>query len=106
MGLRGQFFERGPADLALEPFAVARLLADEYAVTDPEAAPRVVDLTGGWPALVHFAGDALARQPDVDLARSLTRPSSAAAAWVASNVLAGVPDDALTLLGSSPGSAR
>ena len=41
----------------------------------------------------------LARQPDVDLARSLTRPSSAAAAWVAANVLADVPDDALTLLG-------
>ena len=96
--LPGQFFDRGPADLALAPYPIARLLAEEYAVLDPEAAPRVHELTAGWPALVHFAGDILARQPDADLAHSLTSPSSPAAEWVASNVLADLPDDALDLL--------
>ena len=69
MGLRGQVFERGPADLALEPFAVARLLADEYAVNDPEAAPRVFDLTRGWPAL-----GALRRRRPRAAARRRRRP--------------------------------
>ena len=96
--LRGQVFQRGPADLALKPFDIARLLADEYAVNDCEASTRVFGLTRGWPALAHFAGDLLARQPDADLARSLTMTSSAAASWVAANVLADVPDAALALL--------
>ena len=96
--LPGQFFERGPADLALEAYPIARLLAEEYGVLDPEAAPRVAALTAGWPALVHFAGDVLARQPDADLARSLTGPSSAAAEWLTSNVLADLAPDALPLL--------
>ena len=96
--LPGQFFERGPADLALEAYPIARLLAEEYGVLDPEAAPRVAALTAGWPALVHFAGDVHARQPDADLARSMTGPSSAAAEWLISNVLANLAPDALSLL--------
>lgn len=96
--LPGQFFDRGPADLALAPYPVARLLAEEYDIHDPEAAPRVAALTDGWPALVHFAGDLLARQPDADLAESLTHPSSAAAEWTTSTALADLPDDTRTLL--------
>ena len=60
--LRGQVYERGPQDLALEQYPIARILAEEYAVLDPEAAGRVLALTAGWPALVHFAADVLARQ--------------------------------------------
>ena len=47
--LRGQTCERDATDLALTPYAIARLLADEFGVTDPEAALRVADLTAGWP---------------------------------------------------------
>ena len=36
--LRGQVYERGPQDLALEQYPIARILAEEYAVLDPEAA--------------------------------------------------------------------
>ena len=76
MRLRGPVFERGPLDLALDPMAVARVLAEEYGVLDPEAAARVHALTAGWPALVHLAADTLAREPGSDLAEALSRPGS------------------------------
>lgn len=97
-GLRGPYVERGPADLALSPYAIARLLAEEYAVGDPEAASRVVEATGGWPALVHFAADVLARHPDADLLEALTERGSAAATWVRSAILADLPKPARRLL--------
>ena len=90
--LRGQVYERGPQDLALEQYPIARILAEEYAVLDPEAAGRVHALTAGWPALVHFAADVLAHQDHADLSHALTRPGSAAATRVTSNVLDGLPD--------------
>ena len=85
-------YERGPQDLALEEYPIARILAEEYAVLDPEAAGRVLALTAGWPALVHFAADALARQHHADLSQALTRPGSAAATWITSISLDGLPD--------------
>ena len=50
VGLRGQVFERGPADLALEPFAVARLLAERVRRHRPRGgAPRVSTSPGAGP---------------------------------------------------------
>ena len=74
--------ERDAADLALTPYEIARLLADESGVTDPEAALRVADLTAGWPTLVRFAGDALGRDAHVDLATAMTAPGAPAADWI------------------------
>ncbi|HYN68474.1 MAG TPA: BTAD domain-containing putative transcriptional regulator [Ornithinibacter sp.] len=83
--------ERVAADLALTPYAVAVLLAQEYGVTDPEAALLVAELTAGWPVLVHLAGDALARDPHADLTHALCAPAAPAAQWVGSHVLAALP---------------
>ncbi|HEX2704118.1 MAG TPA: hypothetical protein VHM65_00015, partial [Candidatus Lustribacter sp.] len=96
--LRGQVFERGPGDLALTGPAIARVLADEYGIADPEAPARIHALTRGWPALVHFAADALSRRPGDDLAAALTRPASAAAAWLQNDVLSTLPGDVAGLL--------
>ena len=76
----------------MEQYPIARILAEEYAVLDPEAAGKVHALTAGWPALVHFAADVLARQQHTDLSQALTRPGSAAATWLTSNVLGNLPD--------------
>ena len=57
----GRVSERDAGDLALTPYAVARLLANEYRVSDPEAGVRVAELTAGWPTLVHFCGEVLRR---------------------------------------------
>lgn len=90
-GIPGRVRERVAADLALGPYAVAALLAQEYAVTDPESALRVAELTAGWPVLVHFAGDALGRDPQVDLTQALCAPGTPAAQWVLAHVLADLP---------------
>ncbi len=97
--LRGQVLERGPADLLLTQHAVARVLGEEYGLLDPEAAERVHDLTAGWPALVHLAADTLAREPDGDLAGTLTRPGSATATWVSANILSSLPEEVARTLG-------
>jgi DNA-binding SARP family transcriptional activator/tetratricopeptide (TPR) repeat protein len=96
--LKGQVFERGPADLALTPHALARVLCDEYRISDPEAPARVHALTRGWPALMHFAADALSRGSGDDCAAALTRPGSAAVAWLATNVLAALPKPVFEVL--------
>ena len=84
--LRGPVFERGPTDLALTPAAVAAVLRDEHGVDDATLAMQAYAVTAGWPALVHFAGDALARDADHLLA-ALTEPGTAAASWVLAEVL-------------------
>ena len=89
--IRGRVRERSAADLALTPYAVACLLAQEHGVADAEAALRVAELTAGWPMLVHFAGDALARDPHVDLAEVLSTVGAPAADWVGSHVVAALP---------------
>ena len=98
--LGGQVFRRGPADLALGEYSVARLLEEEYAVGDPEAASSVVKATGGWPALVHFAGDQLRRGRTADLVAHLAQPGSGCAAWVDAHVAAALPERTRSLLGA------
>ncbi|WP_139142512.1 tetratricopeptide repeat protein [Humibacillus sp. DSM 29435] len=85
--LRGPVFERGPADLALDPYAVAVCLARDHGVTDPEVALQVAELTAGWPTLVHFAGDALERHPSIDVRAQLGAPDGPAAHWLNTEVL-------------------
>lgn len=89
--LGGLLFERGPADLALTSHQIGQVLADEYAVTDPEAPSTLYELTRGWPALVHFAGDQRTRGAGADLERDLRRPESPVMSWIASDVLTGMP---------------
>lgn len=96
--LKWQVFERGPADLALTPQALARVLSEEYRIRDPEAPVRVYALTRGWPALVHFAADALSRGAGDDGAAALTRPGSTAATWLESTVLSTLPKHVLAVL--------
>jgi DNA-binding SARP family transcriptional activator/ATP/maltotriose-dependent transcriptional regulator MalT len=96
--LKGQVFERGPADLRLTPHALARVLSDEYRISDPEAPARIHAVTGGWPALVHFAADALSRRPGTDVAGALSKPGSAAATWLETNVLGPLPEQVRAVL--------
>ncbi len=95
----GLVFERGPTDLALSPEAVARVLRDEHGVEDTSLAGRVHELTAGWPALVQFAGDALAHatSPSEQL-DALSGPGAAAATWVEHEVLADLPGPARAAL--------
>jgi DNA-binding SARP family transcriptional activator/tetratricopeptide (TPR) repeat protein len=90
--LRGEVFERGATDLALTAAAVAGVLRDEHGVDDATLARQAYDLTAGWPALVHFAGDALARGAD-ELLAALAEPGTAAASWILAEVLADLPPD-------------
>lgn len=98
--LGGQAFRRGPADLALNEYDVARVLNEEYATSDAEAAPAVAAITGGWPALVHFAGDRLRRGSIAELCTDLSQPGSACAEWIAARVTATIPAWARLLLGA------
>ena len=98
--IRRPLVDRGAADLTLSPGANARVLRDEHGLEDAEVAEQVHDLTVGWPALVHLAGDALGRQ-GVDpsgLLAALSDPGSAAAAWVRDHVLADLSRPAAQLL--------
>jgi DNA-binding SARP family transcriptional activator len=94
----GRVSERDATDLALTPYAIARLLVDEYEVTDPEAGLRVAELTSGWPALVHFCGDVLSRDNQADLASAMTVSHAAAAEWIRVNVLERLSGDAREVL--------
>ena len=85
--LRGAVFERGPLDLALDPYAVACCLEEDHGVSEPETAVRVATLTAGWPVLVHYAGDALARDPRADLDELFSNPEGAVARWLRQEVL-------------------
>lgn len=96
--LGGRLSEWDATDLALAPYAAARVLAQESGVTDPEAALRVAELTCGWPMLVHFAADALARDAGADLVAALTETDAPAGAWIRSSVLAALPAGAQELL--------
>ncbi len=96
--LPGPVRERGPADLSLTPQEIAAVLAEEYAVTDPEVPSRVHALTCGWPTLVHLAADVVARLPSDDLLTELARPGSTAMAWLEHDVLDGLPAGARSML--------
>ncbi|HYN94376.1 MAG TPA: hypothetical protein VES42_11060, partial [Pilimelia sp.] len=89
--------ERGPTALALPPDAVARVLRDEHGIVDADLAYRSHQVTAGWPALVHFAGEALAADGAEPLP-ALTGPGAPAAAWVREHVLGALPPAATRLL--------
>jgi DNA-binding SARP family transcriptional activator len=98
--LPGPVVEHTAADLALPLDGVARVLRDDHGVVDAEAAYLVHDLTVGWPALVAFAGDAVARGASTrsELIDALTEPGSPAAAWMWDEALAGLPAPVARLL--------
>lgn len=96
--LGGPMFERGPSDLALTAETVTRVLRDEHGLDDPELAGRVIEVTAGWPALVHFAGDALARGEADRLVPALSEPGTAAGSWIRDCVLADLPADVADVL--------
>lgn len=97
---RGVWAESGPAELRLPAGRVAELLDAEYGLADADLARRVHDATGGWPALVHMAGETLLTDgvPAGPLAPALARPGSPLATYLADEILAGLPQDALRLL--------
>jgi DNA-binding SARP family transcriptional activator len=88
-------------DLALTPAATAGVLRREYRL-DEELAARVHDLTGGWAALVHAAGERLAitgPQPAGDgLAATLAAPGTAVATFLDKHVLTPLPGAVARLL--------
>ena len=96
-GLSGRAVERDAGDLALTPWAVARVLADGYGVPDAASALRVADFSGGWPALVHTCADVLSRDPRADLAAVLGA-SGAVADWIRTEVLDPLAPDASAVL--------
>ncbi|BEL05672.1 hypothetical protein Q0Z83_038630 [Actinoplanes sichuanensis] len=98
--LSGAAVERGAADLALSLDQVARVLREEHGIVDAEVAVLVYDVTAGWPALVQFAGEALARQGvgAQELLAAITAPGTEAANWLGEQVLAEQPEGAAGLL--------
>ena len=86
----GRVSERDAGDLALSPYAVAKVLAGEYGIDDPEAGVRVAALTAGWPALVHFCGEVLRRDDRADLETTIEATGSVVD-WIGANVIAGLP---------------
>lgn len=89
--LGSDLVERGPADLALSPHDVATVLRGDYGVTDPAAAVRVHEITCGWPRLVHFAADVLARDPAADVLAAMVAPDAPAARWLRREVVTSLP---------------
>ena len=83
---RRRLTEQHAPDLALTPYAVAGVLAEQFGISDPEAALRVADLTAGWPALVRLA-EALGGDPHLDLIAAMWAPGAPAADWLRAAVL-------------------
>ena len=86
-GHRRRLTEHHAPDLALTPYAVAGVLAEQFGISDPDAALRVADLTAGWPALVRLAGESLGHDPHVDLGAAMSTPGAPAADWLRAAVL-------------------
>ncbi|WP_371408955.1 tetratricopeptide repeat protein [Micromonospora zamorensis] len=97
----GPVVHRGPETLALGRDAVARILRDEHAVPDSDLAYLVYELTAGWPAWVHLAGDALGRQGvgRRELLAALTEPGTAGGHFARDEILADLPAQVAALLG-------
>ncbi len=95
-----RIIERGPDDLALGPDDVARVLRDEHGYLDIDLAHLVHDLTAGWAALVHLAGQALVREGAgrQDLLAALTEPGTAGHRWLQEHVLADLPTSVARVL--------
>ncbi len=89
---------REAGDLALGPEETARVLREEHGITAVERVDAVHSLTAGWPALVHLAGDAVAREEQVDLLAAMSDPGTVAATWLEDHVVAHLPRAAARLL--------
>ncbi|MEV4411661.1 BTAD domain-containing putative transcriptional regulator [Catellatospora sp. NPDC049609] len=91
--------ETGPAELACTVDDVADLLAEACGTADPDLAARLHSDTGGWPALVQLAVEA------VRLHGSATDPavSGPAAAYVRDHVLPGLSEQARHLIARAGG---
>lgn len=97
---RGLWTEMGAADLALAPERVADLLQEEYGLTGVDLADRVHEATGGWPALVHLAGETLRTDgvPSGALLPAITAPGGPLARYLSDEVIAALPPDAVRLV--------
>jgi DNA-binding SARP family transcriptional activator/Tfp pilus assembly protein PilF len=91
--LRRPVRERDATDLTLSIEQTTRVLREEHGVEDAEQAEHVHHLTGGWPALVHLAGDHLTRRGNapLDLTSTLVAPGDATASWLREQVLDTLP---------------
>ena len=91
--LRRPVRERDATDLTLSIEQTTRVLREEHNVEDAEQAEHVHQLTGGWPALVHLAGDHLTRRGNapLDLTTTLVAPGDATASWLREQVLDPLP---------------
>ncbi|GIH05491.1 hypothetical protein Rhe02_35580 [Rhizocola hellebori] len=82
-----------PAELALSAEAATELLENEYGLRDLDLSDQVHTMTGGWPALVRLAGEAVAAGEPV-----LPEPGSALWSFVSEEVLAPLPQEVRALL--------
>jgi ATP/maltotriose-dependent transcriptional regulator MalT/DNA-binding SARP family transcriptional activator len=98
---RGEVLELDASDLAFSPTEVATLVAEVLA-DDPDGLAAVLhDATGGWPAEVRLALEALQRVPAGGRRAALERlrrPEGPLFSYVAEEVLAGEPEEVRDLL--------
>lgn len=97
--LPGPVTDRGPAELALPPHAVAVLLAQEHGSHDPELPAIIARLTGGWPAAVRLLADRVVAGGSAAM-DGLTpdRVAGACAQWFADTVAPSLSREAARLL--------
>lgn len=89
----GRWTELGPADLACTVDDVADLLTEACATSDPDLAARLHVATGGWPALVQLAVEA------VRVHGAAADPAAGPlAAYVRDQVLTSLPEEARLLV--------
>ncbi|WP_144126683.1 BTAD domain-containing putative transcriptional regulator [Catellatospora sichuanensis] len=97
-GRPGRWTELGPADLACTVDEITVLLAEEGGPADPELAAALHTATSGWPALVHFAVEAVRLGGRATAESATTLAVGGLAEYVRTEVLAGLPEAARQLL--------
>jgi len=98
---RGEVLELDASDLAFSPSEVATLVAAVLADEPDGLASALHDATGGWPAEVRLALEALQRVPVGGRKAALERlrkPEGPLFSYVAEEVLAGEPEEVRDLL--------
>ncbi len=98
--LRRPVIDVAASELALDFAAVDEVLRDDHSLDDRDLTATVLDLTCGWPTLVHRAAE-LARAGSTGRAELLVgfgAIGSAGAAWVESQILAGLTSPTRCLL--------
>ena len=89
---QGQVLEITGSQLAFDVDETAMLLSDLTGGTDPAVAADLQRLTGGWPAAVRLAAEALRGVPATDVPSALERmrrPGGPLLAYLAAEVFAG-----------------